>query len=135
MRRWWNGRHACFRRMCPFGREGSNPFLRILERWPSSVRHRTRNPASGFLFTRGFKSRPFLLQQTRHELRSSCLFCYFIPASRRPSARRAKSSKLRASPRTEGCRPAAWIPASSLALISSVLPKRLVKLFQSVLRR
>ena len=115
MRRWWNGRHACFRRMCPFGREGSNPFLRILERWPSSVRHRTRNPASGFIFTRGFKSRPFLLEQTRHELRSSCLFCYFIPASRRPSARRAKSSKPRASPRTEGCRPAAWIPASSLA--------------------
>ena len=31
----------------PFGREGSNPFLRILERWPSLVRHRTRNPASG----------------------------------------------------------------------------------------
>ena len=56
-------------------------------------------------------------------------------ASKRPSARRAKSSRLRASPRTEGCRPAAWIPASSLALISSVLPKRLVKLFQSVLRR
>ena len=48
MRRWWNGRHACFRRMCPFGREGSNPLLRILERWPSLVRHRTRNPASGF---------------------------------------------------------------------------------------
>ncbi len=48
MRRWWNGRHACFRRMCLFGREGSNPFLRILERWLSSVRHRTRNPANGF---------------------------------------------------------------------------------------
>ena len=47
-RKWRNGRRACFRRMCPFGREGSNPFLRILERWPSSVRHRTRNPASGF---------------------------------------------------------------------------------------
>ena len=28
-RRWWNGRHACFRRMCPYGCEGSNPFLRI----------------------------------------------------------------------------------------------------------
>lgn len=135
MRRWWNGRHACFRRMCPFGREGSNPFLRILERWPSSVRHRTRNPASGFSSRAG--SNPVLSfhHSKRHELHISCLFYYLIPASRRPSAKRAKSSKLRASPRTEGCRPAAWIPASSLALIPSVLPKRLVKLFQSVFRR
>ena len=81
MRRWWNGRHACFRRMCPFGREGSNPFLRILERWPSSVRHRTRNPASGFYSRAG--SNPVLSfynkqdmsyeahEQTRHELWSS----------------------------------------------------------------
>ena len=28
-RKWRNGRRACFRRMCPFGREGSNPFFRI----------------------------------------------------------------------------------------------------------
>ena len=43
----------------------------------------------------------------RHEIHISCLFYYFIPASRSPSAKRAKSSKLRDSPRTEGCRPAA----------------------------
>lgn len=29
-RKWRNGRRACFRRMCPLGREGSNPFFRIL---------------------------------------------------------------------------------------------------------
>ena len=134
MRRWWNGRHACFRRMCPFGREGSNPFLRILERWPSLVRHRTRNPASGF--SSRASSNPVLSLRCRKAIGNNLwLFCYFIPASRRPSAKRAKSSKLRASPRTDGCRPAASIPTSSLALISSVLPKRLVKLFQRVLRR
>ena len=135
MRRWWNGRHACFRRMCPFGREGSNPFLRILERWLSSVQHRTRNPASGFSSRAGSNPVLSFYHSKRHGLCSPCLFYYFIPASRSPSDKRAKSSKLRASPRTDGFKSAAWIPASSLALISSVLPKRLVKLFQSVLRR
>ena len=105
----------------PFGREGSNPFLRILERWPSSVRHRTRNPANGFLFTRGFKSRPFLLQQNKTWAMKLMSFLLF-PHLEGHLLRRAKSSKLRASPRTEGCRPAVWIPASSLAF-SSVLPK------------
>ena len=50
----------------PFGREGSNPFLRILERWPSSVRHRTRNPASGFYSRAG--SNPVLSFYNRKDM-------------------------------------------------------------------
>ena len=30
LRVWWNGRHACFRSTCPYGRGGSTPLTRIL---------------------------------------------------------------------------------------------------------
>ena len=40
-RKWRNGRRACFRRMCPFGREGSNPFFRIFISFDSCQLYRT----------------------------------------------------------------------------------------------
>ena len=63
----------------PFGREGSNPFLRILERWPSSVRHRTRNPASGFYSRAG--SNPVLSFYNKQDMsyEALCLSVILFP--------------------------------------------------------
>ncbi len=84
--------------------------------------------ASGFLFTR-FQITSFPYDTNRsHEL-PTWLFCYFISCFWEASARRQKSSRLDYSS-YRGCRPGRIPFAPAFDFL--VLPKRLVKLFQSV---
>ena len=77
----------------------------------------------------------YLISKIEDQLCRADLLFFYNPSDFKASAKRANSSKLRASPRTLGDNSARSKAAVSLPLVSSDFPKQLVRLFQRVFLR
>ncbi len=83
MRRWWNGRPRMLQHA--LSREGSNPLLHLGKVAQLGTAPDSEIRQVDFYSRAGSNPVLFLLLINTLRAMKPCLFCYFIPASRRPS--------------------------------------------------